>query len=562
MTAYVFLGPSLSLAQARETLDDAVFLPPVAQGDVYQVALRRPSLIGIVDGYFDRVPAVWHKEILWALNQGIPVLGAASMGALRAAELDVFGMEGVGRVYAAFCDGALEGDDEVAVAHGLAEDGHRALSEAMVSIRATLDDAAAAGVVGDDTRKLVVDAAKSMFYADRSYQAALATAAEAGADPDELQRLRRWVAEAAVDQKQRDALELVARLRQRLAEGATTVTTSFTFKYTDFWFEAQRSIGELGDGQPAETDGDAGAGRATREALLDELRLDPERYQRVWETTFVRLNTIDHAQIEGYEVTDARRQATAEQFRRERGLYDPEDARRWMADNDLTRQQCALLMGQEAQVRWAQSISSLPVADRMPDQLRVDGDYPELVARARHKARALEAAGYRDVSLADLGVEWDDVLAWYFHQRLGTAVPADVAAFATAHGFSDQAHFPACAGARVRLRHRARSRRAAGRGDPAQRRGLSRGGVIADPAGPGPPTGGAARPVTTRGAVPSGTREAGSLRLRVTDEKEWPWLIPSRRCCVMRTAPCTSSRARSFKTFSCRMSKPGRSSRT
>jgi ribosomal protein S12 methylthiotransferase accessory factor YcaO len=140
-------------------------------------------------------------------------------------------------------------------------------------------------------------------------------------------------------------------------------------------------------------------------------------------------------------ITDGQRQATADDVRRERGLYDPEDARRWMADNDLTRQQCALLMGQEAQVRWAQSISSLPVADRMPDQLRVDGDYPELVARARHKGRALEAAGYRDVSLADLGVEWDDVLAWYFHQRLGTAVPADVAAFATAHGFSDQAHF-------------------------------------------------------------------------------------------------------------------------
>lgn len=440
MTAYVFLGPSLSLARARETLDDAVFLPPVAQGDVYQVALRRPSLIGIVDGYFDRVPAVWHKEILWALDHGIPVLGAASMGALRAAELDVFGMEGVGWVYEAYRDGLLRDDDEVAVAHAPAEAGHRPLSEAMVNVRRTLDEAAADGVVGAETRELVVDAAKSLFYADRTYQAALATAAEAGADPGELQRLRRRVAEAAVDQKQRDAVALLSLLRQRLAEGPTTVTTSFTFQYTDFWFEAQRSVGELGDAQPGGADGDADAGWAAREALLDELRLDPERYQRVWEATFVRLNAIDHARIEGYEVADSRRQATAEQFRRERGLYDPDDARRWMADNDLTHEQCALLMGQEAQVRWAQSTESLPVVDLMPDQLRVSGAYPELAARARDKAKRLAETGRADATLADLDASWEEVLAWYFGHRLGREVPEDLGAFAAAHGYADEAH--------------------------------------------------------------------------------------------------------------------------
>jgi len=59
-------------------------------------------LIGIVDGNFETVATVWHKEILWAMAQGIHVYGAASIGALRAAELAEFGMKGVGAIFRHF----------------------------------------------------------------------------------------------------------------------------------------------------------------------------------------------------------------------------------------------------------------------------------------------------------------------------------------------------------------------------------------------------------------------------------------------------------------------------
>ena len=88
-----------------------------------EAASRR---IAIIDGYFERMAAVWHKEILLALERGIAVWGAASMGALRAAELAPFGMIGVGAIYRAFARGALDADDEVAVAHLPAEHGYRA----------------------------------------------------------------------------------------------------------------------------------------------------------------------------------------------------------------------------------------------------------------------------------------------------------------------------------------------------------------------------------------------------------------------------------------------------
>ena len=66
----------------------------------------RPRAVGIIDGYFQQVPSVWHKEILWAMAQGVHVFGSASMGALRAAELAPFGMRGVGLIFEAYRDGS------------------------------------------------------------------------------------------------------------------------------------------------------------------------------------------------------------------------------------------------------------------------------------------------------------------------------------------------------------------------------------------------------------------------------------------------------------------------
>ena len=97
----VFLGPSLPVTQAQALLPKATILPPARQGDLYRAARdRHPSTIALVDGIFATVPAVWHREILWAMTEArIRVFGAASMGALRAAELDVFGMVGFGKIY-------------------------------------------------------------------------------------------------------------------------------------------------------------------------------------------------------------------------------------------------------------------------------------------------------------------------------------------------------------------------------------------------------------------------------------------------------------------------------
>src|ERR1700728_3217539 len=106
MIAVSFAGPSLP--PPAPPIAGIEWRPPVRQGDLYLAALSRPAIIGVADGYFEIMPTVWHKEILWAMAQGIHVYGAASIGALRAAELDAFGMRGIGGIYQDLRDGGLE----------------------------------------------------------------------------------------------------------------------------------------------------------------------------------------------------------------------------------------------------------------------------------------------------------------------------------------------------------------------------------------------------------------------------------------------------------------------
>jgi hypothetical protein len=242
MTVCIFSGPTLSASEGRREID-AVFLPPAAQGDVYRAALDKPVAIGIIDGYFERVPAVSHKEILWAMAQGVHVLGAASMGALRAAELSLFGMEGVGPVYEAFACGDLEADDEVAVAHALAEEGYRATSEAMVNIRATLRAAEQGGAVSAGGRRALERIAKGLFYPDRCYPILLARAAEEGVGPGEIEALRAFLRSGRVDQKRLDALALLRMLRERFAGGAEPKRVRYHFEPTDAWGQLREQAG-------------------------------------------------------------------------------------------------------------------------------------------------------------------------------------------------------------------------------------------------------------------------------------------------------------------------------
>jgi hypothetical protein len=241
MNAVIFAGPSLPLSIARGFAGVA-WLPPVRQGDVYLAALSGPAIIGIIDGYFEIVPTVWHKEILWAMDQGIHVYGSASIGALRAAELADFGMTGIGDVYEQYHDGRLTDDDEVAVMHGPEELGYVPVTEAMVNVRATIDRALTLGVVAPDIATALARIAKSLFYKDRTYDAIIRTATEFGLAADALGRFANWLPEGKVDQKRIDAMSLLQAITAHLARGVTPMQVSYRFAHTFAWEDARQRI--------------------------------------------------------------------------------------------------------------------------------------------------------------------------------------------------------------------------------------------------------------------------------------------------------------------------------
>lgn len=223
MVRIVFAGPSVA-GLDLSGYGGLDFRAPVRQGDVWRAVREAPEAIGIIDGYFEGVPAVWHKEILWALHQGIAVVGASSMGALRAAEMDAFGMEGIGAIYEWYRDGLIEDDDEVALVHGPAEIGSPALSVPMVNVRATCAAAAAAGHATGD----VIDQAKAQFYKTRTWDSVLAAAHVAPQVAD-------WIRANPVDQKRADAMAMLDRMQ---AAGFSAPRKLEAFENTSQWVRA------------------------------------------------------------------------------------------------------------------------------------------------------------------------------------------------------------------------------------------------------------------------------------------------------------------------------------
>jgi len=432
MTTCVFTGPTLPLPDARSVLD-AVYLPPVQQGDVYRAVVRhRPRAVGIIDGYFQQVPSVWHKEILWAMAEGVHVFGSASMGALRGAELAPFGMHGVGRIFEAYRDGrlapyqaeAFEDDDEVAVVHGAAEVGFAPLSEAMVNIRCTLASAVEAGVIAPATRDTLARLGKELFYPDRSYQRLLARGAEHGLPIADLDALRAWLATGCVNQKREDALAMLATMRDFLAGDPEPARVEYAFQASAMWNRAAVDFERPGI-EPA--------------TLLDELRLDGLAYIEARRAGLLRMAALRECERQGLAPSDEGRRRAADTLRRRLGLFGGGTLERWLADSDLIPVAFARLVDEEAQLEQLEALARSRADAHLLDHLRVRGDYARYAARARAKQRARAGSGLGEDPL-DERTKFE-VTLWYFEKRLGLPVPDDIAQHAADVGFPDTGSF-------------------------------------------------------------------------------------------------------------------------
>ncbi|MBI5067175.1 MAG: TfuA domain-containing protein [Deltaproteobacteria bacterium] len=213
----VFLGPSLPAAAARR-LAPCTVLPPARQGDVWRALARRPRprAIALVDGLFEQVPSVWHRELLGALDAGVAVFGGGSMGAIRAAELAPYGMVGVGTIARWYREG-LDDDAAVALLHAGAEHGFRPFTVPLVNAWHAADRARARGVVTRSESDSIRAAAGGLPYPDRTWPAIL-RAAGRSLGPAGRERWAAFAARGLPDLKAADAratIRAAARWLQR-----------------------------------------------------------------------------------------------------------------------------------------------------------------------------------------------------------------------------------------------------------------------------------------------------------------------------------------------------------
>ncbi|WP_410614232.1 TfuA-like protein [Amycolatopsis sp. lyj-109] len=235
---HVFAGPSCPEPLLLHHRPDAVLHGPVEHGDLFSPDIGAGDTVVIVDGTYHHRLALRHKEILDALARGVQVLGAASIGALRAAELPGTGMTGIGQVYRWYRDGVFDGDDAVAVAH--AEAGSRAgVNVPLVNLYAAVLAAEDEGVIESSVAMGLMAAWEDVYYPTRTPARVLAVAESAGAERFARWCRTRWDDDpAAFDQKRRDTLEAVRLAGTRdlpHAEPAGARTRDWRTEYHRRW---------------------------------------------------------------------------------------------------------------------------------------------------------------------------------------------------------------------------------------------------------------------------------------------------------------------------------------
>ncbi len=378
MKRVIFVGPSIPVNEARAILD-AEYLPPVKQGDVISAIFRfQPDVIGIIDGADHHVPSVWHKEIIFALQNGVAVFGSSSTGALRAVEMEKFGMVGVGEVYHRFKSRKLNDDDEVMFLYTGIGDEYKRLSEPMVNIRATMESALEQGVIDRDLYERLISTSKSLFYKDRELKLILNKVFDKGVEETTARRLEEFIRTQYVDIQKKDAVELLNVIKHipiskesgknnRIVDELDSMILH-VLKYRD------REISRNGINAPIYSIG-------------DYISLNHPETDEIMERAKNRLLTKYLADMLHVEVTPKETDEESDRFRKRHGLRDDAEFNRWMLDNDLITEEFKSLMTEKARMRkvhkWLKTrLSFRRFTKIFLDELRLTNQYCKWVEKA------------------------------------------------------------------------------------------------------------------------------------------------------------------------------------
>ena len=419
-----FLGPSLAHHDAQAIAPNAILLPPVCQGDLLSAVDRyRPDVVVMIDGEFGQTLSVWHKEILFALHDGVRVFGASSMGALRAAELDRFGMEGVGEVYRHYANQFLTSDADVALLHADGENGWRPFTWPMVNVWATISSLRDRGIVDDAGCSALLAGAEALHFTDRSRRALVQQLREQGRS--DAEQLVDAFVDHFVDQKKIDAIEAMT-----MAANATTVPRP-NFE------EPLHLLGRIGGAMVATDTTLQSASHPLRGyQLVNDVALHDPDFEQLSQRALDRAAVLEYAGEAGVQLTEAEIASEASRFFSSIGVEDDKIAE-WARANDLTTRDFDRFLRDLAlrrhMQRWALDVR-LYGGNReiIRDQLRIENRYVDAVKAATRRRQLADSTTpmewpREDESLRDLLIRHVIATNWKVHVDFETT--------AADHGF-------------------------------------------------------------------------------------------------------------------------------
>ena len=434
MSVFVFLGPSLPRIEAQACLD-AVYLPPVSMGDLYTLVASRArpgDHVAIIDGLFEQVPAVWHKEILYALSRGIHVYGAASMGALRAAELHTFGMRGVGRIFEAFRDLVIENDDEVVVSHADEANGYRSLSTALVSIRFGIEEMVQSAAITPSLGRQLIAAVATLPYSRRTWAAVLKVATELDASANCIAAIRDHAARP--DAKAQDAAALLRFLCEAVRHNNKPHEPNFTFQSTTFWNSLTQSLALR-----VETERHASQFDDTfdRNAIASFVRAGGHARDHWLEAALLDRIAVEFA---GSFVPDRKELREAElRIARRNGITQASAMRSWREEQGIADAEWRQILEIDARRYWLRRAMSSQLDVFLIARLKAEGRYRALRASRSIAREEISRCSIAKPSLADFGLTPEILQSWYV-ERFGPMSP-DPTAHAQALNFANLREF-------------------------------------------------------------------------------------------------------------------------
>jgi hypothetical protein len=429
-----FVGPTGSTDELRKMYNIS-WVPPIKKGDIYEIVkFEDVRNIIIIDGYFRNTSAVWHKEIMWAMQKGVTVCGCSSMGALRAAELAEVGMLGFGKIFESYCskqfypfDDVFDADDEVAILHSPVQLNYRPITIPLVNVRASLYKALESNIATPEEVDNILKISRGIYYQRRTIDE-IVKMAEIHSQSNQFSALTHSILTTYyVDQKLDDAKYALREL--------TTLDRDkqdhYSFPTTVIWEQGKNSSShdyEVFNDDPL-----------THRKLFEEISINSKLFGSVVDLAFCRFVLSQGLDLVAFDSIDFPTDVYYRDLRDKLNLGSASDLTNWKIENHVNEDSWLELSMYDQYKTWFISLGGINFRKYVLLEAKLSGDFPNILERAVAKQEYLTTLPATKLSPSKRTLF--NSLMWYFSHEVRSPLPDNIRSFALGRGYTDYQKF-------------------------------------------------------------------------------------------------------------------------